>query len=78
MQFFHTLTQRRTNSFSSQHSVSSTSSLSEEVMGMTLPMAPREDDYNMSEKLQSVRLLAKCKRAAKEPWKSAKPLPVKE
>lgn len=60
MQFFHTLTHRRTNSFSSQHS--SAPSLSEEMLVMTLPIAPRENDYRLSEKVQAARLLAKCKR----------------
>jgi len=45
---------------------------------MTVPMAPREDDYNMSEKTRQAGLLAKCKRADKAPWKNAKPLPVHE
>lgn len=41
---------------------------------MTLPIAPREDNRNMSEETRKQRLLAKC-RKAQEPWKSAKPLP---
>lgn len=74
---FH-LRRKSTDSMKSVHSVSSSSSdLSEEVLGMTLPMAPREDNYNMSESERQQRLIAKCKRGYKEPWKSAKPLPGK-
>jgi len=54
----------------------STSSLDESLREMTLPLAPREDDYNMSEKQREARLISKCKRAEKAPWKNAKPLPV--
>jgi hypothetical protein len=37
-------------------------------------MAPREDDFAMTEQARTASLLARCKRAATEPWKSAKPL----
>lgn len=56
---------------------SSTSSLDDALRGMTVPMAPREDDYNMPEKTRQARLLAKCRRADKAPWKDAKPLPLR-
>lgn len=66
---------RRKSTDSSRSFSSSSSDLSDEILGMTLPMAPREDNYNMSEKQRQQRLFAKCKRAATEPWKSARPLP---
>ena len=67
---------RRSSALStmSTYSTSSTNStLSDEVLQATLPMAPREDDFNMSEKDRTASLLARCRRAV-EPWKSAKPL----
>lgn len=71
MHFF----EKRRKSTHSAFSVSSTSSPDETLLEMTLPMAPREDNYNMSEQTRQARLLAKCKRAEKAPWKNAKPLP---
>lgn len=66
---------RRKSTDSARSLSSSSSGLSDEFLGMTLPIAPREDNYNMSEEQRQQRLLAKCKRAATEPWKSARPLP---
>ncbi|KAK5127919.1 hypothetical protein LTR85_005036 [Meristemomyces frigidus] len=65
---------RRTSTVSTLSASSSTSSLDETVLKMTLPLAPREDDYNMSEQTRQARLLAKCRRAEKAPWKNARPL----
>ncbi|KAI6882228.1 hypothetical protein KC363_g1913 [Hortaea werneckii] len=56
-------------------STSSTSSLDAAVMNNTIPIAPREDDYSMPEKTRQARLLSKCKRSEKAPWRDAKPLP---
>jgi len=67
---------RRSSALStlSTSSASSTKSgLSIEVLEATLPMAPREDNFNMSEKDRAASLLARCRKAV-EPWKSAKPL----
>lgn len=68
---------RRRSSALSTLSTSSTSStsseLSAEVLEATLPMAPREDNFNMSEKDRRASLLARCRKAV-EPWKSAQPL----
>lgn len=69
---------RRKSSDSSFSASSSTSSLDATLRWMTVPMAPREDDYNMPEKTRQATLLAKCKRADKAPWKNARPLPVHE
>ena len=61
----------------SSSTYSTASSLSDEVMDMTLPLAPREDDYNMSDSARRAQLLARC-RLFREPWKSARPLVVEE
>lgn len=53
----------------------SSTSLDSKTLSMTLPIAPREDDYNMSEETRQQRLLTKCSRKSREPWKSARPLP---
>lgn len=66
---------RRTSTVSSlSRRSSSASSMDDKFLEMTLPIAPREDNYNMSEATRKQRMLAKC-RKAQEPWKSAKPLP---
>jgi len=65
---------RRSSALSTASASSASSNLSTEVLEATLPMAPREDDFNMSEKDRAASLLARCRRAATEPWKSAKPL----
>ena len=69
----------RTSSFSGRtlSASSSSSSLDSTLRSMTVPMGPREDDYNMSQKQQEARLLAKCKRAQTAPFNDAKPLPVR-
>jgi hypothetical protein len=72
---FHLKT-RRNSSDSNLSTSSSTSTLDDTLRTMTLPMAPREDDYNMSEKQRQARILAKCKRAEKAPWRDARPLPA--
>ncbi|WPH03135.1 Hypothetical protein R9X50_00601000 [Acrodontium crateriforme] len=69
---------RRKSADSSLSSRSSCSSLDQAILGMTVPIGPREDDYNMSEKERQARIISKCKRASKEPWKSAKPLPERD
>lgn len=74
---FSKLNSRRKSDLSTL-SADSSSSLDERVAATTLPLAPREDDYNMSEAARQKRLLAKCKRADKEPWKSAKVLPTRD
>lgn len=76
---FHSIShpRRRSSAFSTLSTSSASSYLSDEVLESTLPMAPREDDFNMSEKDRTASLLARCRRAATEPWKSAKPLVVK-
>lgn len=66
---------RRKSSDSSLSASSSTDSLDHKFMEMTLPLAPREDNFNMSEKQRQQRMLSKCRKAV-EPWKSAKPLPT--
>lgn len=65
---------RRSSALSTASASSTSSDLSIEVLESTLPLAPREDDFNMSEKDRAASLLARCRRAATEPWKSAKPL----
>jgi hypothetical protein len=65
---------RRSSALSTASASSTSSDLSTEVLASTLPLAPREDDFNMSEKDRAASLLARCRRAATEPWKSAKPL----
>ncbi|KAK5148262.1 hypothetical protein LTR32_000376 [Rachicladosporium monterosium] len=55
---------------------SSDSSLDRTLWEMTLPIAPREDDYNMPEKDRQAMLLAKCKRAQTVPFRNAKPAPL--
>jgi hypothetical protein len=69
---------RRASNGSALSTSSSTSSLDSTLRDMTVPIAPREDDYNMSEETRRARLLAKCKRADKAPWRDAKPLPSNE
>ncbi|PIA94314.1 hypothetical protein CB0940_08479 [Cercospora beticola] len=65
---------RRTSSPSADSTNSSRTSIDETLLANTLPLAPREDNYAMSEETRQQRLLAKCKRINMEPWKSAKPL----
>jgi len=72
----HLHTSNRRKSSDSALSASSITPLDESILKMTLPLAPREDDYNMSEKTLQARLFAKCKRTEKGPWKDARPLPV--
>lgn len=81
MHFFSSSTTRRTSAAStlsrrSSSSASSSSTADDKFFEMTLPLAPREDNYNMPEATRQQRLLAKC-RKAQEPWKSAKPLPAR-
>jgi hypothetical protein len=66
---------RRKSSGSSLSANSSTDSIDQKFLEMTIPLAPREDNSNMSEKQRQQRMLAKCRKAI-EPWKSAKPLPT--
>lgn len=73
---FPKLNNRRKSDLSTLSATSSSSSIDEALMTTTLPLAPREDDYSMSEESRQRRLLAKCKRANMQPWKSAKPLPA--
>ena len=61
------------STLSTSSATSTNSDLSAEVLEATLPMAPREDNFNMSEKDRRASLLARCRKAV-EPWKSAKPL----
>ncbi|CAK3998134.1 Hypothetical predicted protein [Lecanosticta acicola] len=75
---FTKLSSRRKSDSSSLSTQSSTSSIDLTLASTTLPLAPREDDYNMSEETRQKTLLAKCKRANKEPWKSAKALPSRD
>ncbi|KAF7196229.1 hypothetical protein HII31_02296, partial [Pseudocercospora fuligena] len=75
---FSKFSNRRKSTQSSSSASSSSSSLDETLMTTTLPLAPREDDYNMSEETRRQRLLAKCKRSNIEPWKSAKPISNRE
>ncbi|KAK4898364.1 hypothetical protein LTR27_003960 [Elasticomyces elasticus] len=67
---------RRSSSGSTLSTSSSKSSLDSMLLETMLPIAPREDDYNMAEKDRQARLLAKCKRAQTAPFKDAKPLPL--
>ncbi|KAK4961439.1 hypothetical protein LTR17_001741 [Elasticomyces elasticus] len=69
---------RRSSSGSTLSTSSSKSSLDSMLLETMLPIAPREDDYNMAEKDRQARLLAKCKRAQTAPFKDAKPLPLRE
>ncbi|EME84635.1 uncharacterized protein MYCFIDRAFT_210935 [Pseudocercospora fijiensis CIRAD86] len=71
---FSKLSNRRKSTQSPPSATSSSSSLHETLMTTTLPLAPREDNYNMSEETRRQILLAKCKRSNIEPWKSAKPI----
>jgi hypothetical protein len=67
-------TSRKSSTSSKSSSAnSSTESLDRMIMDNTIPMGPREDNFNMDEKTRQQRMLAKC-RIAREPWKSAKPL----
>ncbi|KAM0716707.1 hypothetical protein Q7P37_008152 [Cladosporium fusiforme] len=79
MHFLHSLPhpRRRSSALSTSSSSSSSSTnLPAEVLEATLPMAPREDNFNMSEKDRRASLLARCRRFT-EPWKSARPLTEK-
>lgn len=67
---------RRKSSGSSLSVNSSTESIDQKFMDMTLPLAPREDNSNMSEKQRQQRILSKCRKQV-EPWKNAKPLPTR-
>ncbi|KAI5362192.1 hypothetical protein Slin15195_G058430 [Septoria linicola] len=71
---FSKFSSRRTSTQSTDSTNSSRSSIDEALMATTLPIAPREDNYAMSEETRQQRLLAKCKRVNMEPWKSAKPI----
>ncbi|KAK6441955.1 hypothetical protein LTR95_001815 [Oleoguttula sp. CCFEE 5521] len=59
----------RSSSCSSSAS-SSTTSLPLEVLAMTLPLAPREDNFNMSEASHRARMLSKLKPAPSEGLRS--------
>lgn len=76
MRFFPISRRTSTASTSSSSSSPSTPVVDEKFLEMTVPISPREDDYNMSEKSRQERLLATC-RKAQEPWKSAKALPAR-
>lgn len=65
-------TRYRTPSTTSS-SPSSPSSIPAELLTTTLPLAPREDNSNMSEAQREARLRARCRRAT-EPWRSARML----
>ncbi|KAK0911136.1 hypothetical protein LTR91_002883 [Friedmanniomyces endolithicus] len=67
---------RRSSRSRTLSATSSDSSLDRTLWEMTLPIAPREDDYNMSEKDRQAMLLAKCKRAQAVPFRNAKSLPI--
>lgn len=47
---------------SSSNSSSRCSSIDETLLATTLPIAPREDNYAISEQIRQKRLLVKCKR----------------
>lgn len=46
----------------SSNSSSRCSSIDETLLATTLPIAPREDNYAISEQMRQKRLLVKCKR----------------
>jgi hypothetical protein len=53
---------------SSTSSNSSKASLPDAILEMTLPLAPREDNYNMAENTRQERMLASTKRGSIWPW----------
>jgi len=67
---------RRSSRSRTLSATSSDSLLDRTLWEMTLPIAPREDDYNMSEKNRQTNLLGQCQRAQTVPFRNAKPLPI--
>ncbi|EMF13314.1 uncharacterized protein SEPMUDRAFT_148659 [Sphaerulina musiva SO2202] len=55
-------TSTQSDSSAKSNSSSRCSSIDETLLATTLPIAPREDNYAISEQIRQKRLLVKCKR----------------